>query len=741
MFGQALNRLPVFILSILVAFTVDAVERGDSLRGTLREVVVTATGAEHNLKSPEMGYHSLDAKQIYQLPVMLGEPDIVKAIQSLPGVSQGVEGFTGMYVHGGDNDQNLFLYEGLPLYHVSHLGGIFSSFNVAAVSKLDFYKAAFPARYGGRISSITDVKMREPDYERYAGRLSLGLLSGNAYVSGPLRRGRTAFSLGVRRSWVDLLSLPTLAIINATKKRQGLKHLAAYNFMDVNARIDHRFNGNLSVSVVGYYGHDYMKIGERTFDGSGSNADTHFFDEDNNRLSWGNWGVIAYMRLTHGVGRLVGSAYYTNYHSSYWQDRDYQVDLADQSTAGYVHNRTENGIKDVGVRVDYSAAFGGVYRLGAGVGYVNHRYLPEDILNESLDDGATTTDSRSDRLTANEAYAYLDNRFVFGEVAELSAGLRMTMQHIDGVSHKAVEPRASLRINVAGDYSVKLGYARMSQMVQQVSNNYVNLPTDLWQPVASGFKPLISDQFSLGVYGNLPLSMYFNVEGWYKSMHNLLEYREGVSTLNSAMSWQQKLTAGKGWAYGVDVSVSRELGKLTGTVGYGLLWNWRRFDELNHGDKFPAKFDNRHKLNVNLNYRLNGKWEFNAAWTYMTGNRLTLSLYQYDILGYVFPDAPHVGSGSYSSWEQLTGLGYTPHRNNIRMPAYHRLDLGASLHTKTKKGREGTWSFGLYNAYCHMNAMTIKKDDSIYEHGTLRRGFRTLSLLPVIPSISYTYVF
>ncbi len=724
------------------AFSASGVERQDSLHGTLKEVVVTADGAQHNLKAPEMGHHSLDAKQIYQLPVMLGEPDLVKSIQSLPGVSQGVEGFTGLYVHGGDNDQNLFLYEELPLYHVSHLGGIFSSFNVAAVDRLDFFKAAFPAKYGGRISSITDVKMRKPDFKKYTGRFSLGLLSGNAYISGPICKERTSFSFALRRSWVDLLSLPTLAIINATKKKQGLKHIAAYNFMDINARVDHRFNSSLISSVVGYYGHDYMKIGERSFDGSDSNNSTHFFDEDKNQLSWGNWGVAASLLWINDNNRLTGTAYYTNYHSSYWQDHDYQSDLPDPSTMGYVHNRTENGIKDFGVKVDYSAAFGSVYHMLAGAGYVNHNYIPENLINEGLDNGVKTADNRKSVIFANEVYAYVDNNLRFGEAAELSVGIRASNSHIDGVNHLTLEPRAAVRLNVTDDYSVKFCYSRMAQLVQQVSNNYVNLPTDMWQPITSKFKPLTSDQLSVGFYGNLPLSMYFSVEGWYKKMKNLLEYREGISSLNAALPWQDKLTAGKGWAYGVDISVAKEIGQITGSIGYGLMWNWRKFDELNKGLKFPAKFDNRHKVNININYCLNKKWEFNAVWTYLTGNRLTLSLYNYDIPGAVFPDAPHTGeNSSFSDWNQLTGLGYTPRRNNIRMPAYHRLDISAALHVKTKKGRMSTWNFGLYNAYCHMNAMTIKKDSEIYENGSLRRGFRTLSLLPIIPSISYTYEF
>lgn len=281
-----------FSPSILLGQNASA--QSDTLKtvNRLKEVVVRGYGAERNLKAPEMGRVSLSSNMIANLPVMFGEPDIVKALQTLPGVSQGMEGFTGLYVRGGDNDQNLFLYQGLPLYHVSHLGGIFSSFNVETVDRVDFYKASFPARYGGRISSITDIAMREPDFNKFGGKVSVGLLNANVYVTGPIIKGRTAFSAGLRRSWIDLLSAPTLAIVNAITKKNGKKHILGYSFADMNLRLDHKINRDMSLQIVGYYGYDRLKLGLREFDaksyGSTTESDTHFFDENSNRLAWGN---------------------------------------------------------------------------------------------------------------------------------------------------------------------------------------------------------------------------------------------------------------------------------------------------------------------------------------------------------------------------------------------------------------------------------------------------------------------
>ena len=388
-----------FSPSILLGQNASA--QSDTLKtvNRLKEVVVRGYGAERNLKAPEMGRMSLSSKMIANLPVMFGEPDIVKALQTLPGVSQGMEGFTGLYVRGGDNDQNLFLYQGLPLYHVSHLGGIFSSFNVETVDRVDFYKASFPARYGGRISSITDIAMREPDFNKFGGKVSVGLLNANVYVTGPIIKGRTAFSAGLRRSWIDLLSAPTLAIVNAITKKNGKKHILGYSFTDMNLRLDHKINRDMSLQIVGYYGYDRLKLGLREFDaksyGSTTESDTHFFDENSNRLAWGNWGVIGNYDYRLNRGMLSAAVYYSKYSSNYRQEREYQTDTTDPSTYEYSKSHTSNSIADIGAKVSYMADFSKVYTLRAGVDYANHNYLPEGLVNSFLTDGIETVEDNN----------------------------------------------------------------------------------------------------------------------------------------------------------------------------------------------------------------------------------------------------------------------------------------------------------------------------------------------------------
>lgn len=466
----------------------------DSIATThqLKEVVVNGTGAERNVKAAEMGHHMLDEKMILNLPVMFGEPDIVKTIHTLPGVSQGMEGFTGLYVRGGDNDQNLFLYQGLPLYHVSHLGGVFSSFNAFTVNKLDFYKAAFPARYGGRVASISDISMKQPDFDRYHGRFTLGLLSLNAYVSGPIIKEKTAFSAAVRRSWIDIFSAPTLAIMNAIKKKDGIKHIAGYDFMDFNARIDHKFNPSMQAYIMGYYGHDNFKIGQRKFSaeeskyfpvtilpgeepGASSHGDS--YQEDTNRLSWGNWGMLGSFIYRPYRGELTASVYYSSYSSTYRQENEYELDSNSSDTHGYKKGRTKNNISDVGLKLNYTADFSRFYTLSAGAEYIFHSYLPEDLSNRFLQEGVYREDiNDASRVGAGEGSLYADNIFNFGKWVALSLGVRGSLFTVRDHTYGSIEPRASLRVRINDKFSVKAGYAAMTQYVQQVSTNYINLP-------------------------------------------------------------------------------------------------------------------------------------------------------------------------------------------------------------------------------------------------------------------------
>ena len=710
----------------------------------VQEVVVVGNNPQtDNLLLPQVGVKSFSAEDFLKVPAMFGEPDVLRTIQSQPGVSGGTEGFSGIFVRGGENDQNLFLLHHLPLYNVSHLGGLFSTFNVAATDHTKFYKGGFPAQYGGRLSSVTDVKLRESDFEEYHGEASLGLLAGNVFVTGPIIEDYLAFSVGVRRSWSEVITIPALAIINNSKKKEGRKEIFGYSFMDVNLKLDYRFADELTGYTHFYYGNDAVKKGEKKFNFPGEDT----YEEENLlKLKWGNLGAATGLTFhPNEMLNVSANGYYSRYGSRLDLSNDEQAD------DGSMHSQktSKNGIDDIGASLETDFSFEDALVVKLGGDYVHHRYRPEEIvISGSSSNSGYLPAAASPDVVANELSVWSDNTLSLSDWFGASLGLRWDSWESGDVRHSHFEPRASMRLSVPDMVSLKASYTRTHQYVQQVSNSYINMPTDAWLPIGTKFDPLESDQIAAGLYGNLAEGCYFSVEGYYKWMRNLLEYKEDAGAMSSHTPWEEKLTSGKGWAYGVDISLNKETGRLTGSISYGLLWNYRQFDELNGGEQFPAKYDNRHKLNISGRYQITDEVAFDFAWTYMTGNRATVALQNFQSMGiattsgqdelhtgFTLDVAPMMRGGA--PW----GADFYHTRNNVRLPAYHRLDLGISITTEYENDMTGIWSFGLYNAYCHMNPVGIKKEGLEDLSGVWDTKFQTLGLLPIVPSISYTLKF
>lgn len=707
----------------------------------LDEVVVLGnSGKQKNLLSPRMGNISMSSEQIKNVIALFGEADVLKALQVQPGVSGGVDGFSGMYVRGGNNDGNLYMLHGLPLYHVSHVGGLFSSFNVAAIEKADFYKAGFPASFGGRISSITNLRLKESNFMECQGQAALGLLSGNVFLTAPLKKEKVAFSVGLRRSWLDMITALALAVMNKINENDGKKKIGRYAFSDVNLKLDYKGTGHIKGYTQFYWGNDYLKLGESNFL---DDTAWPYEEESVTRMKWGNWGISTGATLHTGMSTLFSlNAYYTHYSSFFKQEQEERSSGDGASVNEYTRKKNANGIDDLGINLSMETYFNENYQLKTGVDYIYHNYLPERLtIANNKDNDKLDILAGGERIKAHEWALYVDNDFTISEHWRLNMGARGVFYHSFGEGRTTLEPRLNLRYSLNRDYSLKAGYSRMTQFVQQICNSYISLPTDSWQPVFEQNSPLTSDQVTVGLYGNLPAGLYFSVEGYYKWMNNLLEYKEGVHSFSSHLDWNDKLTLGKGSAYGVDVSVYKNSGKLTGSIGYGLLWNSRQFAELNKGRSFPSKYDNRHKLNLVATYKLNEHVELNAGWTYMTGNRVTLALDNYHgTEGSGFPEDMAPTGIIQSKW----GLDYYSTRNNVRLPAYHRLDLGINLYRRLGKGRQGIWNIGLYNAYSRMNPIAINKkglENIQGESGEWNTRFQTLGIFPVIPSVSYTYKF
>ncbi|MDF9829970.1 TonB-dependent receptor [Parabacteroides sp. PF5-6] len=721
---------------------------------SLKEVVVMADDRERQqVHTTRMGALEFDRQTIRQTPVMFGEADIVKTLQLTPGVTSGTDGFAGMYVRGGNSDENLFLIDGNPVYQISHVGGLFSAFNPDAIRNVEFYKAGFPSRYGGRLSSVVDVHTKEGNMKEFHGSATLGLIAGNLSLEGPIIKDRTSFALSFRRTWLDVITAPALAIANNRfLEKDGNRMHANYNFYDLNAVISHKFSERSRFYLSFYNGRDGLLGGSDEF--NEDKEDTPFNQEQRARLHWGN--LLASAAWTYVFSpKLFGkiSGVFTQYRSSMERTFDewYGHKDTEEYYQAYNESNSNTAILDVGARAAFDYLPRSDHHIRFGGDLLVHRFRPEYSQmkiknlsqNDSLSVGTVFTD---DLLWAREGAVFLEDDWTLSEPLRVNAGLRFSLFNVEGKTYTGIEPRLSMRWKLRDDLSLKASYSRMQQYIHLVSESYINLPTDAWMPVTRQLKPLESDQFSLGAYYTLNKTYDLSIEAYYKKLYNVLEYKEGYTYLPSFVSWEEKMTSGKGRSYGLELMARKSTGRTTGWIGYALSWSDRQFDDINNGHRFPAKYDSRHKLNIVAMHKLSDRVELSAAWSLSSGTYATLSLenYQSTLKKPGSPWVPDRDNG-------YLDIDYYGERNNYQFPTYHRLDLGINIYRPKKSGRMGIWNVSVYNAYCRRNPVAIYKSDKLVKDLNSQSGygmdykyvpvFKQASLWPIVPSVSYTYKF
>lgn len=734
---------------------------------SLKEVVVTGSDPEtEQVRNAQMGKLDINQRTIKATPVMFGESDIIKTLQQTPGVAVGSEGMAGMYVRGGNADENLFLIDGNPVYQVNHIGGVFSAFNAEAIRGMEFFKAGFPARYGGRLSSVIDLHTKEGNMKEYHGNASIGLISGNLSLEGPLIKDKTSFMIALRRTWLDVFTAPAVGIINKLNRKNGKKINARYAFHDLNLTLNHHFSDRSRMFFSLYNGNDVAKFKETYFGNDDGYAP--YYNSDDASLRWGN--MIATMGWTYVFNnKLFGkiSGVYTRYRSRITKTNTDNV--GDEGEGDYMESydktSAKTGITDFGIRSQFDYLPHSRHHIRFGADMMMHRFRPEQSktythTKDRTDNNDLGVDYANDLLWAQELSAFAEDDWSPADKFRFNAGLRYNVFHIDSKTFSGIEPRLSARWLINDNLSLKASYARMRQNVHLVSDSYISLPTDAWMPVTRRLKPLLCDHYTLGAYYNWknPLGEFeVSLEGYYKNLDHLLEYRDGYSFMPSFSSWEDKMAVGKGRAYGAELMVRKQTGRTTGWVGYALSWADRKFDELNDGQRFPAKYDNRHKLNIVVMHKLSKKVELSAAWTFASGNHFTLSLENY------YGAVPTFGYNNYA-YNPSSQSYYIPKhnyiildhydkRNNYQFPAYHRLDLGINIYRPKKKGRMGIWNISVYNVYCHMNTFLVKQSykftnsynyespvNSDYGYPT-RPCFKKLGIIPIVPSVTYTFKF
>jgi TonB dependent receptor/CarboxypepD_reg-like domain/TonB-dependent Receptor Plug Domain len=677
----------------------------------LEEVKITDQATD--IAPTQLGLIKLSVQQIKQIPAILGEKDVIKALQLLPGVQKGTEGSTALYVRGGGPDQNLILLDEAQVYNANHLFGFLSVFNGDAIKNIDFYKGGFPARYGGRLSSVIDLQMKDGNKETLHGEGGIGLLSSKLMLEGPLQKNKSSFLVSGRRTYFDLFTTPLM------DKEFKLR----YYFYDFNAKVNFDLGTKDKIYLSGYFGNDRLKTTEELT----RSASTIY---SNTTLGWGN--ATATARWNHQYTEklfLNTTALFTNFDFGF--DYDFKRVYNDATiTTNKSYVGYSSAIRDYSIKADFdyfpspkhSVKFGGLFTF--------HRFKPRSFIYESQ--AANSYKDTTQRFGNQEFALYIEDTYGISNRLSVNVGLRLSGLHTAAKTYVFGEPRLSVGYRLSDHSTLKASYGRNNQFVHLLSNTGIGLSTDLWVPATSKAPPQQADQVAVGLSRSfVKAGLEVTVESFRKNMRNIVSYKEGAAFLSlndgvQDINWENNITTGRGWAYGTEVLLQKNKGKLTGWLGYTLSWTIQQFNELNGGKRFYPRYDRRHDFSAVAIYRPSPKVTFSANWVYATGNAMTIPQ------GYYFGVS---GIGS----TYTDRIDYLGSRNSFRAAAYHRLDVAVQLHKKKRWG-ERTWEFGLFNAYNRQNPLYyyIKTENS---PAGLRTSLAKKGMFPVVPSISYNFKF
>jgi len=689
----------------------------------LNAVEVSGEKANHNISSAEMGVDKIKVSDLDAIPVLFGEKDILKTMQLLPGVKSAGEGSAGFYVRGGGADQNLILLDGAPVYNASHLLGFFSVFNSDALKDVKLYKGGAPAQFGGRLSSVMDIQMKEGNSKRLAVSGGIGLISSKLTIEAPIVKDKGSFIISGRRTYADIF---LSALSNSTDKKQIALSKSTLYFYDLNLKANYRLGKKDRVFVSGYFGRDKFGF-----------SDQFGFD-------WGN--ITGTARWNH----LFSEKLFSNT-SFIFSNYNYKINF------GADDNTFEIGseIQDFNVKQDFDYYLNAKNTLKFGGNLIHHTFKPGEIETGS---GIAFVLNDIAKRYSIESALYIANEQKIGTRLSLNYGLRFSSfsqigpgdiyeYDTDGeitsttvykdwdniVTYNGLSPRFSASYLLNEKSSVKGSFARTYQYLHLISNSTSSSPTDIWLPSSNNIKPQVSDQVSIGYFRNFKNNLYeFSVETYYKQMQNTIDYKDGAEvTLNPTV--EGELLYGEGRAYGVEFLLKKRKGKFTGWISYTLSKSEKLFDDINKGAWFPAKQDRVHDASIVAMYKLNQRLTFSASWVYYTGAAVSFPEAKYEIDGEV--------------------VNFYSERNGYRMPDYHRLDLGITLKSKSFKlvkdavtGKEiqvpkrfeSSWNFSVYNAYARENAYSITFDQN--EETGLTEATQ-IALFKIIPSITYNFKF
>ena len=669
---------------------------------SLKEVVISGEKREENIIKTQMGVEKMNIKEVNNIPVLLGEKDLLKTLQLIPGVKSAGEGNSGFYVRGGGADQNLILLDEATVYNASHLMGFFSVFNSDAIKDLTVFKGSQSSEYGGRLSSVLDIKMNDGNNKRYGVSGGIGLISSRLSIEGPIVKEKGSFSLSGRRTYADLF----LKLSSDTNLRD-----AKLYFYDLNLKGNYTINDKNRLFLSGYFGKDILGFGSMF------------------GIDWGN--ATGTLRWNH----LINDKLFSNT-SLIFSNYDYKITLDFNGNKMNIISR----IQDYNLKEDFQYFASANSKLKVGFNSIYHKIIPGAITNSSN----SIQDLNLPNKYAWENAIYGSHELKLSALLGIEYGVRLssfsaigpgnfytfnsegtpidTIKSSSGEFVKTyfnIEPRLAINYMVDEKSSIKASYGRNTQNLHLLSNSTSGSPTDLWIASSNNVKPELCDQVSLGYFRNFFNNNYeFSTEVYYKKLQNQIDYKNGAE-LNFNEMVESQLYFGNGRAYGIELFLKKKYGRFNGWVGYTLSRSERKFNEINNGNYYPAKQDRTHDVSIVGIFNLSKKWTVSATWVYYTGNAVTFPSGKYEVAGQVF--------------------SYYTERNGYRMPAYHRLDIGATWITKKTEKFESSLNISVYNVYARENAysITFKEDPN---DPTKTQAVQT-TLFKLIPSITYNFKF
>jgi len=667
----------------------------------IQEVIIQANALEEKVKSTEMSVTTISTREIKAVPALFGETDIIKILQLKPGFTPGSEGTTGLFVRGGNSDQNLIVLDEAVVYNPNHLFGFFSTFNSDAVKDLKVYKGGFPAQYGGRLSSVIDVRMKEGNSKKYTASGGIGLISSRLTVEGPIKKDESSFIVSGRRTYVDLI---TRQVNKSNEGKEDYVKIPDYYFYDLNTKVNFKLTEKDRLYLSGYFGRDVFNFKDQTF---------------NFRFDWGNATGTA--RWNHVFGpRLFSNTTFT------YSDYRYKIQNILQ---GFSFNLSSN-VKDANTKVDFFFQPDNRHSVRFGANITYHDFITAR-LKAGSDDGQIKFEAGR-TYNGAEYGAYIADEWTLTPRIKVNYGLRFSAWQNNPAFYANLEPRIASNFSISDRWSLKASYSRMNQYVHLLASSGLSLPTDIWYPTTEGIKPEISDQVAIGTSFLLGDQVLITWEAWYKWLQNQVDFKDGAELFGND-ELENELTIGRGFAYSpLELEIEKKAGKLTGWIGYTLAWVKRgKFSDINGGAYFPPRFDTRHNFSIVGTYEFNKRWQVTATWVYSSGYVNWLPVGRYSVQD--VPGAPF-----------QTVIPVYGNRNTYRYPAYMRGDLGVVWKWK-KKHSEHDLTLSVYNVTDRRNPyfIYIQPEFETTAVGDVPVSIQAkqVSLFPVLPSLTWNFKF